>query len=267
MKYLWRYTFSLCCMMSLSSCSKVNLPEPDENTVRQAEVTYLVSPNGLGDNGYNDCIVDGLFRFHEQTGRTASLLEPSDSAEAMAMYRNWVQSHAAADSAMLILGSSVYENIVSQEPPRLAGHGSRVMLMESMLQVESVNSVMVDRYGAAYLAGAMVSDYPALILAAAPGVPTLDMAISGFRDGHERNFPNSSDESLLELQYLADNESGFAKPEEAYGLLYDYIYEREMNLLFDLAIFPLLGGSNIGAVRAVNDLNWSNAMLIGMDTD
>jgi len=263
MKHLGRYILSLCCMMALASCSKDDALEPDGDFVRQAEVTYLVSPNGLGDNGYNDAAAEGIFAFAGQTGTRLRLLLPSDEAEAEAMYRQWITENAAQDSAVLVVGSEAYGSLVAQTPLGLTGRGTRVLLFESGLTdlPDGASAFIINRYGVAYLCGAMSGMLSALVFAAAPGYATLNDAISGFMDGYEAHHAEGK---KAELIYLADGETGFAMPDSAYHVLSrrmeDFFFYNEM-------VFPLLGGSGVGVLRCMNDYESNLGLIIGMDVD
>ena len=260
-------TALLTATVGLTACSSDD-GEPSAAVLRPAaEVTLLITPNGIGDNGYNDCIVDGLFRFYEQTGVPVKLLQPNDSAEAVSMYKSWLSDHQVADSAVLVVGSSAYEQMVTSQLPRLTGTGSRVLLMESLLSQEGVSSVFINRYGVSYWAGAMLHDCPVMVYAAAPGIPVLEPAIEGFLDGHDCQLPHEGRDSVAMVYYLTDTESGFASAETAYKFMFNYIYEFDGDLLFDVSVFPLLGGSGSGVIRAINDIRLTTSILVGMDVD
>lgn len=254
-------------MMSvgLSSCSGDNPACIEPEQPRQASVTLMVTENSLGDNGYNDCAADGILAFAYETGTPLRMLRPTDMTEAEAMYRRWLEEHAEADSAVLIVGSTAYEPMVRQWPPALKGRGSRVLLVESDNEIAGVTTVMIDRYGVGYLAGAMSRDFDALILAAAPGYSTLERAIGGFNDARSLHAGEHNGQACTtELHYLADGEEGFSMPDSAYR----YIAHRaEGRFNYDEMIFPLLGGSQSGIKDRLNDDLFNAALMIGMDTD
>jgi basic membrane lipoprotein Med (substrate-binding protein (PBP1-ABC) superfamily) len=236
---------------------------------RQATVTYLVTPNGLGDNGYNDDAAEGIFAFAKESGTRLRLMLPENEAEAEQMYRQWLTDNAENDSAVLILGSSSYEKMAkelsSSKFQDSSKKGTRVLLFESNAEIDGVSTVMVSHYGVSYLAGAMSQGFDALILAAAEGVHTLEESIAGFQDARNKyageylGFPCQTT-----LHYLADGEAGFAMPDSAYR----YITERS-NDAFDYneMIYPLIGGSITGVIRSLNDNDFTTALMIGMDVD
>ena len=69
------------------------------------------------------------------------------------------------------------------------------------------------------------------------------------------------------VYYLTDTESGFASAETAYKFMFNYIYEFDGDLLFDVSVFPLLGGSGSGVIRAINDIRLTTSIVVGMDVD
>lgn len=246
---------------SLASCC--NDAPVQVKELRNASVTLLVAPYGLGDNGYNDCIADGVFAFAEQYEVDVRLLLPRDEIEGLEMYTQWLVDNATEDSAVLVLGSSTYEGIAEQTPLSLEGEGSRVLLLESDSEDLPVGiaSFMIDRYGASYLVGAMSKDFDALVFAATSEDDILKSAINGFLDGHTAN---KDINCTSEVIYLAKDESGFAMPDSAYRV----IARRMQNYsIYDEVIFPLLGGSGTGVLRCINDNKYSMALLIGMDVD
>lgn len=264
MRNNWNILLIICCMLALSACSSNDdILLPNEGDVGQAAVTLLVTPNGLGDNGYIDSAAEALFAFAFQTATTIHLLMPEDEGEAEMLYNEWLTNNADQDSAVLIVGSEVYGDFVERTPVELTGKGTRILLYESTIteQPDGVSSIFINRYGAAYLSGAMSGMLNAFIIAAAPGYNTLEDAINGFKDGYAAHH---DDGKTVELTYLAEGEQGFAIPDSAYHLLTrrmeDFFFYNEM-------VFPLLGGSGIGSLRCMNDDDVNLGLIIGMDVD
>lgn len=250
-------------LVAFSSCSGIG----DDATSPQklATVTLMVTTNGLGDNSFNDAAAEGFFAFGQQTGANLRLLLPADVAEAEKMYGRWLEENAQKDSAVLILGSSEYESIASRNRPALTGKGSRVLLIDSAAEIEGVSSVMIGRYGVSYLAGAMCQRLDALVLAAAPGFPTLEESIAGFMDARKSYAGEFwGDPCTTTLHYIADSEAGFAMPDSTYRYM---IRRADQDLFYSEIVFPLLGGSATGVLRYINDDEFTYAMMIGMDVD
>ena len=268
MSKLWHILAAL----SLIACSNGEGKLQLQDAERKATVTLLVSPNGLGDNGYNDDAAAGVFSFAGQTGTKMRLLLPDDEDDARFMYRQWLTDNEKADSAVLILGSSAYEqmarNASASDKDKLRSlqeRGGRVLLFESNARIDGISTVMVSHYGVSWLAGAMSKGFDALILAAATGVPALEESIAGFRDARaEYAGEYNGNQCRTTLHYLSDSEEGFAMPDSAYH----YIRKRaDESLNYDEMIFPLLGGSESGVMRYLNDDIFTGALMIGMDVD
>lgn len=257
MKRLWYILL----VLAVAACSSDDDIIDGGATDSRATVTLLCAVGGMGDNGYNDNAAAGIFAFAEESDTRLRLLQPDDMTEARTMYRQWLSDNAEADSVVLIVGSSAYEQMVAAAPPVLKGKGSRVLLFESEMEISGVSSLMMSRYGASWLAGAMSRDGDAFILAAAPGYAILEESIAGFRDGHATAGDGSH---AVELRYLADGEEGFAMPDSAYRVI---AARAQMDWEYDEFIFPLLGGSGSGVVSYMNRTLLSQALLVGMDVD
>jgi basic membrane lipoprotein Med (substrate-binding protein (PBP1-ABC) superfamily) len=275
MKKLWYYVVSVCCVLSLSACSNDD-DDPagrDEGLTRLATVTYLTTPNGLGDIGYNDVAAEGIFAFAGETWTRLRLLLPKDEAEAEMMYRQWLAENAAQDSAVLILGSSVYEDMARrigqldnlQFDNYSRSSGSRVLLFESDAEIDGISSVIISRYGVSWLAGAMSQGFDALVLTATPGITLLEESIAGFQEAraaYAGEFEGRPCQTTV--HYLSEGASGFAIPDSAYR----YISRRaDKAFFYDELIFPLLGGSEAGVLRYLNDNWFATALMVGMDVD
>ena len=260
------YIGSLCCVLAIVACSRDNDEMATVDAPKGvATVTFLVTPNGLGDNGYNDAAAEGIFAFANATDTRMRLLLPEDEAEAETMYRQWLTDNATQDSAVIILGNSAYESIAQSNHATLSGMGSRVLLFESEAAIDGVSTVLASRYGVSWLAGAMSQGFDALILAACKGVPALQESIAGFQEAREAYAGEFEDRPCrTELHYLVDGEAGFAMPDSAYR----YMARRAASVSsYDEMIFPLLGGSEAGVLRYLNDNEFTTALMVGMDVD
>lgn len=258
-----RVIYHIIGLLALWSCSDIanDIPKP----VGKATVTFMVSPNGLGDNGYNDAAAEGFFAFGDETGTRLRLLLPESETDAEQMYRQWLSENEEKDSTVLILGSSAFETMALRNKASLKGKGSRVLLFESNLAVEGISTLIISRYGVSYLAGAMSQRIDAFILAAKKGHPTLEESIKGFQDARELYAGEyQGDPCTTTLQYLVDSGEGFAMPELAYRAV---MQRADQDVLYNEIIFPLLGGSEAGVLRFINDEEYTLALMIGMDVN
>lgn len=237
--------------------------EPDAVPVRQASVTFMTPINGLGDNSYNDNIAGGVFSFAQHTGVRLGMLQPTDMQDAERMYRKWLVDHQSADSAVLILGASAYEPFAAAGPAGITGNGTRVLLVESKSETlpDGVSSLYINRYGAAWLVGAMSREFDTHIIAASPGFSTVDDAVAGFTDGHAAK---REEERSVRLSYIADDENGFTMPDSTFRMMYDFY---STNFGCTDMIFPLLGESEKGVIRYANYDDLFTSLIVGMDVD
>ena len=252
-------------ILILTSCSRDGHNTLSWEQSRQAAVTVLASPTGLGDNGFNDAMIEGVFAFAQKSGVRLRLLLPHDTVEAVSMYDQWLLDNISQDSTVLILGNSWYINAVRHNTPRLSGKGSRVLLLESNDTVQGVSTVSINRYGVSWLAGAMTSNFDALILAAAPRYEVIDESIKGFIDGRKAH-PGSHNgkECTTRTTILTQDESGFSMPDSAYR----FMARRSMEYdTYDEFIFPLLRGAQTGVTRYLNDNALTNALMVGMEVN
>ena len=264
-----RFWGMLLMLLALTACHEdEDSPPQVPTTSNSPTVTLLTTVNGVGDNGYNDSLIDGLFKFYEQTGVVAHLLFPGSMTEAEHFFKDWLTTNANTDSAVLIVSSSAYQQMVSQQHVSLKGKGSRVLFLESDAPIEGVSTVAIDRYGACYLAGLILDASPAYILAAAPGFSEIERAIKGFQDGHAAHAAHAED---VTVAYLADGEEGFAMPDSAYHVMCRRISSQTRNTeditFYNETVLPLLGGSCLGAIQAMTDEELNGGLIIGMDTD
>lgn len=250
----------LACMACSNDDDPIATAPPDRG---KPSVTLLATVNGLGDNGYNDCMLEGIFAFYEQTGVVVRLLLPADMAEAETMYRQWLAANATVDSAVIIVSGAPYEPMVSSTVPQLRGDGSRVLLTESRAAISGVSTVGINRYGVSYLAGAMMGDFPVLVVAAAPNVAGVEEAIKGFADGHAAHVREGA---AVSVDYLARDLTAFAMPDSAYRYMARRM-EQLTAVVDNEAVFPLLGGSYVGVQQAMTDNRLNAKLLVGMDAD
>ncbi|MBO4964607.1 MAG: hypothetical protein J6C10_01825 [Prevotella sp.] len=238
-------------------CSDDETITADNSSRQYRKVALLLSVSGLGDNGYNDCIAQGVMEFTKSTNTDLSLLSPGDVDEARDMFEAWIEHDGLRDSSVLIIDNT-YEAFISDNVTGKLGKGSRILVVDGMngSYPAGVSSVRICRYGASYLAGAMSQEFDAIVMMAMPDFPILEEAKNGFLDGYNKY---KAEGVSAEVVYLADDATGFAMPDKAHHLLSE--------IADDQMIFPLMGGSIVGVVNYLNHDMFALPLLIGMDTD
>lgn len=229
-------------------------------------VTVIASVNGLGDNGYTDDAMGGIFEFAEKNSIPLNVVQPESMEEAQKCFQSWLDNNAPQDSNLLILGSSAYEEMALKASlPEKKGKGTKILLFESdnANLPEGIYGVNINRYGISYLAGALCGDDPDLrnakILAATPNDPVLTPAIQGFQDG----FRAYAQKKKVSVDYLAQDESGFAMSDSAYRYA-ARVYENEMLQEY---LYPLLGSSISGIFKYADEYLFFGTYIIGMDVN
>lgn len=241
----------------MTGCSDDETVVADNLSTQDRKVSLLLSVGGLGDNGYNDCIAQGVMRFTKSTNTDLSLLSPDDADEARNMFSAWIDRDGLRDSSVLIVDNT-YEALIPDDMTGKLGKGSRILVVDGMSETypAGVSSVRICRYGASYLAGAMSQEFDAIVMMAMPGFPILEEAKNGFLHGYGKYKKEGVGSKVV---YLADDASGFAMPDKAHHLLSE--------IASDQMIFPLMGGSVAGVVNYLNSDIFALPLLIGMDSD
>lgn len=251
------YFLLLIAVMAFSnSCSKDEGVQ-DVSLDGKGKVSLLASVNGLGDNGYNDGIANGVMSFCNATKTNLSILRPEKQDEAKRMFDNWVATEGVQDSSILIINNA-YESFITPQSIVGLGTGCQIFVLDGLQESypDGVSNVRICRYGASYLAGAMSQKFDALLMLAMPNYPILEEAKEGFLAGYNKYKEQGRKDEIV---YIADDESGFANPDSAHHLLSEKAY--------DQMIFPLLGGSVSGVVNYLNYDVFAMPLMIGMDID
>ncbi len=232
----------------LSSCSGVG----DNDGLRRPRLTVITSLNGAGDNGYNDKVLEGVMQFYESHDMAMSLVRPATVDEARSVLHSWLAAEADAPS-LLVLAGSDYEAMMKSE--NVTPGGNRKILLFESDGVPGVCTFRILRYGASYLAGCIAAPHgEARVVAALPGERILEDGIAGFADGYGAH----SGGRKSEVVYLADDYSGYARPDSAYRLA------AKMESSF---VYPLAGGSNSGLYKYSREHGFVTMLVAGMDAD
>ena len=246
----------------LVACSGDETWRPDDVSLglEKWRLTLICSPNGLGDNGYNDKIFEGVCRFLDVYGDEVEfhLKTPLSIDAALQDYEDWLaEPEKEGKNDLLVLAGSEYRDFPSLKGGPL-GH-RKVLLFETKggdypVGVYTFNLSM---YGVSYWAGSVVGLSSGdselldstLVLAAMPDEPVLEEAIRGYSDGFY-----AQGGRFCRTCYLADGYEGFAMPDSAYRIGEGY-----------WMVYPLLGGSAAGVYRYSREVLWTPT--IGMDVD
>ena len=244
------------------SCeNETSAPLPEEGGLPENPSVYIIfPPNGPGDNGFLDKLMSATTEYAIEHPGEVRILLPEDSLQAeivLSVIEYATMDESRKDTALTVFIGSEYKKILYQ-----ASHPEgkqKVLLMEDDGEgaPEWLHTCMIERYGACYLAGAMLAQQKASIVAAMPGESSLERSIEGFKKG----YGSIKGREVDAVYYLADNHKGFTMQHRAHQLC-DSIQESDK---FNYhTIFPLAGAANLGMYNAIGD---SFTQIIGMDKD
>lgn len=258
LKRYWTYLLvavSLCSVL-LTGCEKEEIVSNHSTT----QVEVVLSPGGVGDQGYNDKILRGLQQAAAQYGFTLAVHIPEEKEQGISIYKDWVADtlHQGCERSMFIFSGNEYEHLLEQltlpEDTR-----KDVVMFETNRQREGVYTFSVGCYAASYLAGATSvldiedKEQKALVIAANPYDQQVKRAVDGYRDGYLAAGGDGCD-----VHYLSEApDGGYRMQDEAYR----YCMENAGNYMF---YFSAAGASNKGMYRFSRE---KMELAVGMDDD
>ena len=242
---------------SVSSCSD----DGQEETPVKHRLIVLFSPNGLGDMGYNDRILQGLQTVRKERSNIETYFySPETMEEGERIFSEWVSADTDGQPSLFVLSSSDYEDIAAKYlKGRELGEYKDVLLFESNNpQQLPVYHFQISMYGASYLAGVTASRCSALpplvVLGNSNDAPT-HYAADGFMDGYQSQGSTEQVETIA----LADDWSGYAQAEKTYRNMGEWAQTYGF-------IYSVAGGSNTGIYRYLREYP-EGVYTAGMDTD
>lgn len=243
----------LCLIVFLvQSCKEENAPVAD----MRPRVTVITSMYGLGDMGYNDKVMSGIMKFYNSHDIRMNMFHPLAMDEVKQSVEDWYMATSSMKSkSLLVLADNAYEGVLRSLDLQLS-ENQKILIFESGSKdlPEGVITFDIDRYGVSYLAGCMAMNHiSATVVAAMPDDYVLGRAIEGFKDGYCSEGNND-----FNVVYIADDDSGFRKPNEAYKIASE---------LPNTFILPLAGGSNSGIYKYSRENIFYLPLIAGMDVD
>lgn len=239
----------------MAACSSDNgtLPEPDV----KKQVIVLFSPGGLGDQSYNDCILEGVQTFKKEWHDRVDVYIycPGSVEEGKRVFSDWLALPGDRTPALFVVASSDYEPMIEECLARneLTGQQQVLLFESSNTRRLPVSTFQISMFGPSYIAGKTVSEIgmtSPLIVLANPSDSPIRAAADGFRAG----FGDGS-----EICYLADDWTGYVAASETYRNMSDWSRSHDF-------IFSVAGGSNSGIYRYSRE-NSCLPLLAGMDVD
>ena len=260
-KFITR-VLSIFLLLTTMACSdsKVGSPilEPDGPT---PQIIVMYSMGGLGDQSYNDKILQGIQRFKMNHYGEFDMYQysPLNEEDAFRLLDDWLSLPESDIPALFIVAASDYESILSEMLHRKSPTKNKQILFFEGDFAEDlpVTTFRFSMYGAAYLGGvaAAAMGRESILVMLAYEEKVTGSASEGFQDGFLSVNPNGK----IDVTYLADDWTGFIAAQDAYKKM------SEWTQTYDF-IFPVAGGSNQGIYRYTRE--YENAPLTaGMDVD
>lgn len=225
-----------------------------------ARVEAVLSPGGVGDQGYNDKILRGLQEAAALYGFTLAIHIPEEKEQGIRIYDDWLAAplDEECERSLFVFSGSEYEYLL--DGITLPDDTRRdVLMFETERQVDGIYTFYVGCYAASYLAGATSvldnggEEQKALVIAANPHDRQVKRAVDGYRDGYLAAGGDGCD-----VHYLSEElDGGYRMQDEAY----QFCLANEGNYLF---YFSAAGASNKGVYRFSRE---SLNLAVGMDDD
>ena len=191
-------------LVLLAGCGK------EEADFSQARVEVVLSPGGVGDQGYNDQILRGLQTAAVRYGFTLAIHIPEENEQGIQIYNDWLNAPLDNDCerSLFVFSGSEYEYLLQGLTlPKDARKD--VLMFETEQAVDGIYTFFVGCYAASYLAGATSvldnngEEQKALVIAANPHDKQVKRAVDGYRDGYLAACGNGCD-----VHYLSEELDG-----------------------------------------------------------
>ncbi len=225
-----------------------------------ARVEVVLSPEGVGDQGYNDKILRGLQQAAGKYGFTLALHIPEAKEQGIQIYADWLDTPLDDDCerSLFVFSGSEYEYLL--EDLTLPDDIRKdVLMFETEREVDGIYTFFVGCYAASYLAGATSvfdnegEEQKALVIATNPHDRQVRRAVDGYRDGYLAAGGNGCD-----VHYLSEEPNGgYRMQDEAYR----FCLENDGNYMY---YFSAAGASNKGVYRFSRE---HPNLAVGMDSD
>ena len=256
MKHRITYTFIILSffLILLAGCGK------EEIYFSHERVEVVLSPGGVGDQGYNDMILRGLQQASAKYGFTLAIHVPEEKEQGLEIYQKWLDTTPDDDCkrSLFVFAGSEYEYLLKglQRPTDAR---MDVLMFETDRPAEGIYTFRIGTYGASYLAGAtsVLDDdgegQKALVIAANPHDRNVKRAVDGYRDGYLAAGGNGCD-----VYYLSEEpDGGYQMQDEVYR----YCLKKLDKYIF---FFSVAGESNKGLYRFSRE---NLILAVGMDND
>lgn len=223
-------------------------------------VEVVLSPGGVGDQGYNDNILRGFQKASVKYGFTLAMHIPDEKEQGIQIYDDWLNTPLDDDCerSLFVFSGSEYEYLLEDLtiPDDIR---KDVLMFETEREIEGIYTFFVGCYAASYLAGATCvldtegEEQKALVIAANPHDRQVRRAVEGYRDGYMAAGGDGCD-----VHYMSEEpDGGYRMQDEAY----QFCLENDGSYMY---YFSAAGASNKGLYRFSRE---HPNLAVGMDSD
>ena len=256
LKRRFTYTFTIISFFLLlfTGCRKEEI-----GFIHNYRVEVVLSPGGVGDQGYNDKILRGFQEAALEYGFTLAVHIPEEKEQGIQIYEEWLSTTIddKCERSLFVFSGSEYEYLLDEGLTLSDDTRRDVLLLESEKEYDGIYTFSVGCYAASYLAGATCvldnngEEQKALIIAANPHDRQVKRAVDGYRDGYLAAGGTGCD-----IHYLSEEtDGGYRMQDEAY----QFCLENDGNYMY---YFSAAGASNKGVYRFSRE---SYNLAVGMD--
>lgn len=241
-------------LVLLAGCGK------EELDFSHARVEVILSPGGVGDQGYNDLVLKGFQKASVEHGFTLAVHIPEAKEQGIQIYEEWLNSSLdeGCERSLFVFSGGEYEYLM--EDLSLPDDNRKdVLMFETEQEFDGIYTFFIGSYAASYLAGATSvldnggEEQKALIIAANPHDKPIKRVVDGYRDGYLAAGGDGCD-----IHYLSDAPGeGYRMQEEAYK----YCMGQQGKYMY---YFAVAGGSNKGMYRFSRE---NLEFAVGMDNN
>lgn len=250
---------ALLMMMPFSSCSDSEAPAQEV----RPQIEFLFSLDGIGDDGYNDCILSGVERVREIYADRCDFVMhmPQSNEEAEKIFKDWLERQESDAPSLCVLASSDYSIMVAKYlgDKKLPANKRLLVFEDDPDVLPSATTFTISSFGASFLCGVAAARSvrgKALVVLSNPNEAPVESFRAGFQSGFEYSGRNADD---IDVAYMADDWHGYVMAEEAYQNM------QEWSERYDY-IFPVAGGTNLGIYRYTRE-NPDSPLICGIDVD
>lgn len=220
---------------------------------KRAEISFVYNGE-KGDFGFTDQAYLGILRIRDDFNLTVHEIYTGDTGEEPDPVFNPLTGKKA--SAVLMLGSYMaeYAERVAEGYPDIP-----VMVIDAdPMSLPHIRTASFSMYGASYLAGRLAGDLTKTgQIAVIAGRKA--QVIDSFTDGFIKGATDEDPTIVVNITYIADDNSGYHQPEKGAAIAMD-MYRNGTDIIFTVA-----GASGLGAISAAKKSQ--DLKIIGVDSD